>query len=140
MAVSARNVFKGTITAITHGAINAEVAITTEGGDTIIATVTEDSVKSLGLEIGKPATAYTKAPWVMLVAGENKIRFSTRNQLSGMVTSLIKGGINTEVAITLAGDSVVYAVITNEAVMELGLKLGKAATALIKASHVIIGV
>jgi molybdate transport system regulatory protein len=31
-------------------------------------------------------------------------------------------------------------VITNEAVMELGLKPGAPATALIKASHVVIGV
>ncbi len=34
----------------------------------------------------------------------------------------------------------IYAVITNEAVLELGLNVGVAATALIKASHVVLGV
>ena len=51
-----------------------------------------------------------------------------------------KGAINSEIAIKLVGGTLVYAVITNEAVMELGLKPGAPATALIKASHVVIGV
>ena len=38
------------------------------------------------------------------------------------------------------GGALVHAVITNEAVLELGLKPGVPASALIKASHVILGV
>ncbi|WP_153110708.1 TOBE domain-containing protein [Propionivibrio limicola] len=140
MNISARNVFEGTITALSNGAVNAEVEVTTQGGDKIVAIVTEGSVKSLGLAIGQPAVAYTKAPWVMVVAGDSKIRFSTRNQLSGTVKRLTKGAVNSDVAIALAGGSVVHAVITNEAVLELGLKEGAPATALIKASHVVLGV
>ncbi|MFD2273461.1 molybdopterin-binding protein [Undibacterium arcticum] len=56
------------------------------------------------------------------------------------MTSLTKGGVNAEVGIELPGGTVIHAVITNEAVLELGLKQGVAATALIKASHVILGV
>lgn len=140
MSVSARNVFKGKISALVDGAVNAEVEISLVGGDKIVAIVTEGSVKSLGLAIGKEAIAYVKAPWVMLLAGPQEAKFSARNQLSGQVSALHKGGVNTEVAVTLPGGAVVYAVVTNEAVMELGLKEGSAATALIKASHVILGV
>lgn len=140
MNVSARNAFSGKITALTDGAVNAEVEIGLSGGDRIVAIVTAGSVKSLGLAVGKDAVAYVKAPWVMLLAGPQNVRFSARNQLSGTVTSVQKGAVNTEVGIQLPGGATVYAMVTNEAVMELGLKAGVAATALIKASHVILGV
>jgi len=140
MSVSARNAFKGKITALVNGAVNAEVEITTAGGDKIVAIVTEGSVKSLGLAIDKDAIAYVKAPWVIVVAGENKVRFSARNQLAGKVSKVSKGSVNSEIGIELPGGATVYAVITNEAVVELGLVPGAAATALIKASHVVLGV
>lgn len=140
MNVSARNVFKGKISALVDGAVNAEVELTLAGGDKIVAIVTEGSVKSLGLAIGKEAVAYVKAPWVMLLAGPANVKFSARNQLAGKVSQVTKGAVNSEVAITLAGGTVVYAVVTNEAVLELGFKEGSEASALIKASHVILGV
>lgn len=140
MNVSARNVFKGKITALVDGAVNAEVELTMPGGDKIVAIVTEASVKSLGLAVGKEAVAYVKAPWVMLLAGPANVKFSARNQLAGKVGKLQKGAVNTEVAVTLPGGTTVFAVVTNEAVMELGLKEGSEASALIKASHVILGI
>lgn len=140
MNVSARNVFKGKISALVDGAVNAEVELTLPGGDKIVAIVTEGSVQSLGLAVGMEAVAYVKAPWVMLLAGPANVKFSARNQLAGKVGALQKGAVNTEVAITLPGGTMVYSVVTNEAVMELGLKEGSDASALIKASHVILGI
>jgi molybdate transport system regulatory protein len=140
MNVSARNAFKGKITALVDGTVNAEVELTLPGGDKIVAIVTEASVKSLGLAVGKEAVAYVKAPWVMLLSGPANVKFSARNQLAGKVSKLQKGAVNTEVAVTLAGGSTVFAVVTNEAVLELGLKEGSEASALIKASHVILGI
>lgn len=140
MKVSARNVFNGTISAVVEGAVNTEIELSLAGNDKIVAIVTSSSVGELGLAVGKPAVAYVKAPWVMLLSGEPEIRFSARNQLSGKVTSLNKGAVNTEVGIALAGGTEVFSVVTNEAVMELGLKVGASATALIKASHVVLGV
>ncbi len=83
MNVSARNVFTGQITALVDGAVNAEVELTMAGGDKIVAIVTEGSVKSLGLAVGKDVVAYVKAPWVMVLTGEANVRFSARNQLTG---------------------------------------------------------
>lgn len=140
MGVSARNVFKGKISALVDGSVNAEVEVTTTGGDRIVAIVTEGSVNALGLTVGKEVVAYVKAPWVMLLTGADGVRFSARNQLRGTVSALHKGAVNTEAAITLPGGTVVYSVVTNEAILELGLKVGVEASALIKASHVILGV
>lgn len=140
MNVSARNVFKGKVTSVKDGAVNAEVELTLVGGDKIVAIVTEGSVKDLGIAVDKEAIAYVKAPWVMLLAGPQAVKFSARNQLSGKVGIVHKGAVNSEVGITLSGGTTVFAVVTNEAVLELGLKEGVEATALIKASHVILGV
>ena len=140
MKISARNIFEGTITALTDGTVNAEVEITMTGGDRLIAIVTEGSVQSLGLALGKPVMAFVKAPWVMVLAGEGNVKFSARNQLAGTVESISKGAVNTEVTIKLAGGTQVCAVVTNEAVLELGLKPGVPASALIKASHIVLGV
>lgn len=140
MNVSARNAFAGIITALTEGVVNAEVELTTAGGDRIVAIVTEGSVQALGLSVGRAVIAYVKAPWVLLLAGQCDAHFSARNQLTGTVSKLHKGQVNSEVAIRLPGGTTVYSVVTNEAVMELGLKPGVEATALINASHVVLAV
>ena len=101
MQVSARNAFAGKITAVTNGVVNAEVELTTAGGDRIVAIVTEGSVQALGLVVGKAVVAYVKAPWVMLLAGTRDVYFSARNQLTGIVSEVLKGAVNTEVAILL---------------------------------------
>jgi molybdate transport system regulatory protein len=140
MSISARNVFKGKVTALKEGPISAEAEITTAGGDTIVAMLTQSSVKSLGLAIGADAVAVVKTPWVTLLAGTPEYRFSARNQLQGMVSGFIRGGVNCQVNVTLPGDATVSAMITNAAAAELGLAEGTPVTALFKASHVLVGV
>ena len=69
MKISARNVFRGAVTGVTAGAVNAEVELTLPGGDTLVAIVTEASIRALGLAVGKEAVAYVKAPWVIVLTG-----------------------------------------------------------------------
>jgi len=140
MPISARNVFMGSVTTIKEGPINAEVVITTPGGDSIVAMLTEASLKSLGLAVGAPAVAVIKAPWVSLMSGTPEYRFSARNQLKGTVSGIHAGAINSQVTLTLAGGSKLVAVVTNDAVAEMGIKPGEAAVALFKAGSVVVGV
>ena len=67
------------------------------------------------------------------------MKLSARNTLAGTVTKLTKGAVNAEVDLTLKGGEKVVAIITNSSVDALGLKEGKAAFAIIKASWVILG-
>jgi molybdate transport system regulatory protein len=140
MKVSARNVFKGTVSKVQDGAVNSEVVLTLPGGEQLVAVVTVQSIKSLGIAVGKEAVALVKAPWVMLMTDSSDIRLSARNCLEGTVTRVIEGAVNFEVVITLAGGAEVYSIVTRQAVDELGLAPGVAATAVIKASHIILGV
>ena len=64
--VSARNQLKTTITQVTLGAVNAEVVMELRGGNLITATVTNDSVETLGLVKGAAVTAIFKAGAVIL--------------------------------------------------------------------------
>lgn len=67
------------------------------------------------------------------------MRLSARNVLPGTVIEIITGAVTSHVRLDLGG-SVVTAAITNEAVKELGLVVGATASAVIKASDVMIGV
>jgi molybdate transport system regulatory protein len=140
MKVSARNVFKGTVSQVLDGAVNAEVVLTLPGGNQLVAVVTMASIKNLGIAVGKEAVALIKAPWVMLMTESSDIRLSARNCLEGKVISVTDGAVNAEVVIELDGGAKVYSIVTREAVSELGLKAGVSATAVIKASHIILGV
>lgn len=140
MKVSARNVFQGTVSRIKEGAVNAEVVLDLQGGTELVAVVTLDSVTSLGLAPGKPAVALVKAPWVMVMTDSSGLRLSARNCLAGQVESVSDGAVNAEVVIALPGGSRVVAMVTRDAVQELQLAPGVAATVVFKASHVILGV
>jgi molybdate transport system regulatory protein len=65
MKISARNQLAGTVTSVSTGAINAEVVIDV-GGVKVVAVITNDSVKRLGLAAGKKAYAVVKASDVMV--------------------------------------------------------------------------
>jgi molybdopterin-binding protein len=67
------------------------------------------------------------------------MKLSARNQLSGTVIEVKKGQTTAHVRIDVGDGVIVTASITNEAVDDLGLKAGDAATAIIKASDVMIG-
>ncbi|WP_080799616.1 TOBE domain-containing protein [Arabiibacter massiliensis] len=66
MKLSARNLLKGTITAIHPGAVNAIVIMEIEGGQTITSTISMGSLKELQLEVGKEAYAVFKASSVII--------------------------------------------------------------------------
>lgn len=140
MNVSARNVFKGHVHALECGPVNAQVDVVLEGGEHLIAVVTQESVQELGLAEGREVVAIVKAPWVMLMGEGSNIRLSARNILQGTVTSVATGAVNTEVTLSLAGGTELTSVVTREAIAELGLRPGMAVSAVIKASSVILGV
>jgi len=64
---------------------------------------------------------------------------SARNQLSGSVVAVTMGAVMAEVTVDIGGAQVVAA-ITKESAERLGLETGKAVTAIIKATDVMIGV
>ena len=139
MKTSARNQYLGKVCSIKLGQVNAEVELDIGGGVILAAVITNESVEHLGLKEGSEAYALIKAPWVIVTTSDG-FRTSARNELKGTVVSCHEGAVNGEVVIELGGGKSVAAVVTNDSIKSLGLKAGVAATALIKASHVILAV
>jgi len=65
MKISARNVLEGKIVSINLGATTAHVRIDV-GGTIVTASITNEAVADLGLEVGKKASAVVKASDVMV--------------------------------------------------------------------------
>ena len=139
LRTSARNQFEGKVTAITTGAVNSEVSLQLDGDDQLVAIITNDSVRSLGLVVGTSAIALIKSSFIILVAGDG-LRTSARNQLPGVVDHCQPGAVNSEVVINLSAGKQLVAMVTNDSVRALDLKPGTAITALVKSSHVILAV
>jgi len=140
MKVSARNTFAGNITAITKGAVNAEVTLTLNSGIPLTAVVTNGAIDNLGLKIGSEAYAIIKASSIIIGTDLHDAKVSARNIFCGTVAKIIEGPVNTEVDIEIGGGNTVCAVITHDSSKRLELKVGGHACTLFKASSVILGV
>jgi len=66
MKISARNVIKGKVVKVEKGAVNSEVVLELAGGTQVVSIITNTSVESLGLKVGKEAYAVVKASNVMI--------------------------------------------------------------------------
>jgi molybdate transport system regulatory protein len=138
-ATSARNQFPGTIAALTPGAVNTEVIVDIGSGTKLAAIITNASATQLGLAVGGQAIALFKATWV-IISTDNDLKTSARNQFKGKIKTATPGAVNAEIVVDLPGGQSVVAIVTNESCSGLGLAPGLEVTALVKASHVVIGV
>lgn len=135
MKLSARNQFAGKVKSVEEGAVNSIVKIDVNG-TIVTATISKASANELGLKEGVDATAVIKATEVMV--GKGTFKLSARNQFEGKVKSVEEGAVNSIVKID-APIGLVTATISNAAVKELELKEGAPATAVIKATSVMVG-
>jgi molybdate transport system regulatory protein len=140
MKTSARNALHGVVTQVIDGAVNAEVTLRIGENQDLVAVVTRGSVAELGLAPGRQAIALIKSSFVLLSPGATPPRTSARNALSGTVIHREDGAVNSEVVLELEPGKTLTATVTHESAEALGLDVGAPATALIKASHIILAV
>ncbi|MCB0804795.1 MAG: molybdopterin-binding protein [Bacteroidales bacterium] len=68
------------------------------------------------------------------------MKVSARNQLKGIIKKINKGDVNVEVIIELGPGVEITSVITASSAEKLELDIGKQVYAVVKASHVMVGV
>lgn len=140
MKTSARNQWMGKVTAVRSGAVNDEVEVTLPGGQRLAAIITRESTQALGLKTEQAVIALVKASSVLLATDLQGTRISARNRIEGKVHALAPGAVNAEVILKTEDGLEVVAIVTQGAVAELALTPGASATALVKASDVILAV
>lgn len=65
------------------------------------------------------------------------MKLSTRNRLPGTITEIVKGEAAAKITLQV-GDNHVVSLITRESADEMGLEVGQQASALVKATDVMI--
>ena len=64
-------------------------------------------------------------------------KISARNQLRGVVEEILLGVVTAKVSVRV-GENLIESVITKQSVEEMGLKVGDAATVVIKSTEVMV--
>ena len=136
MKLSARNKFIGKVVDVTRGAVNGIVKIELSNGQHITSSITLEAIDDLDITMGKEVTAIIKSTSVLI--GRGHLTLSARNKLSGTIVDINRGAVNAIVKVELPSKVVITSSITLEAVDELDLTIGTEATAVIKATEVLI--
>jgi molybdate transport system regulatory protein len=140
MRTSARNALRGTICDIRSDALSAEVSIAVSEGTTIHALVTSESMRELGLCVGREAIVLIKASFVVIAPGGEVPLVSARNCLRGIVRRCEISIVNAEVVLDIGNDKTLTATITARSAEALELSPGKPACAFFDAAHVILAI
>lgn len=138
MKTSARNSFTGQVTAIHQDGLMAEVELTTSGGHKVVSVITQESFQKLEVAQGKTLTATIKAPLVIVVKEPQAGRTSMRNRFHGKIARINAGKVVVEVVVTLADGTDVCALITDESLKNLDLKVGDEVWTMCKAFSVVL--
>lgn len=141
LKTSARNQFVGQVCAVRAGAVNDEIEVMLTGGARIVAIVTRESTRALGLRPELTAFVLLKSSSVMIARGIEGVKISARNQLHGRIVAVTAGSVNAEVELELDGGGGRIAATVSQGMLEdLAFEPGQRATALFKASSVILAV
>lgn len=140
LRTSARNQFIGRIVAVTARTVDAEVQIEIQGGQRIIAGITNESVECLGLRPGRNVWALIKAVAVDIVRDPPAEPAPGTNVLRGTVSQINHGDGPTEVVVALSASVTVRGVIAADALRRLGIVEQGPACAIFATASVIVGV
>ena len=122
---SARNAFFGKIETVRKGDVQAWVEISTPGGCRIGAVITHHSVTRLGLKPGALVAAEVKAPWVTIHHRSDDPACSADNVLEGAVERIVRGKVTSEIVVRIADGTEMCAIVTEQSLIKLGLRLGE---------------
>jgi molybdate transport system regulatory protein len=140
MRTSARNQFQGRVVMINAGPVNSEVSLAINKSDHLTAVITSESLEQLGLSLDSEAYALVKSSFIILTPEDQPLLTSARNRLCGTLRELRHGPVSSEAIIELDAGKTLTAIITDESATAMALAPNSRVCALIKASHVILGV
>ncbi|MDO5536413.1 MAG: TOBE domain-containing protein [Desulfovibrionaceae bacterium] len=133
---SARNAFAGTITSIAENGTMAEVVLASLSGLEVRATISVESMQSLGLHEGQTVMATVKAPWV--VVSRPGTETSCANNFPGRVLFVREDSLMASVRLRLDDGTGMAALMTAEAVRRLDVQVDMPCTVSFAAMAVVL--
>lgn len=124
MKTSARNVFSGKIGEIMEKGLLVNVVLETEKGLKVTSIITSTSRKSLNLEKGTAVTALVKAPWVTVLAENERATAGPENCYEGEVKSINQDSQACEMVIELPEGTELCALYANGAAPSAAIREG----------------
>lgn len=123
---SARNAFRGTVTAVGRSGVTSTVDVVTAGGRAVRAVVTNTSADNLGLTPGRTVAAMIKAPWVNLARKEpgHGPGQCGDNAFRGRITALSREETLAEAEVELDDGQGMCSLMAVDEVDALGLAVG----------------
>lgn len=135
---SARNSFFGKITTLSKGNVQSLLELNTTDGKTIKTIVTNDSVKKMGLKLGRMITAEIKAPWLIIERPDRPGSSSAENEREGKITKITRGKINTECIVQIGQGLELCAVVSTLGFDKLSLDIGDSAKVIFSCYSVVL--
>jgi molybdopterin-binding protein len=138
---SARNQLLGTVIRIqpktTH---QGEVTLRLRGGQEVIAIISLDSINNLDLTETSQVHILIRAPNLILVRTDSKLKFSSVNRLCGKVISINESRLSAEIILGLRGNDTLKALVSARALVDLDIKEGDELCGIFKATNVVLAV
>ena len=135
MRSSARNQFAAEVLSLSDTGGRVDVCLGLAPGLSLVASITPESARGMGLAPGSPLFALIKAPWVSVSATPPRRR-ADRNALPGTVQSLQPGSAHTGVSLALAGGTLLHA--NMPSAQAAGLQPGQPAWGLFDTQSVVL--
>ncbi len=137
---SACNQLFGTIDKIIVGAVNVEVIVKLKGGTQITSSISLSSMTELGIKYGAQAVLMINSADITVAVDIDPQQFSARNRLSGKIIRLQQDEVNAEIIVRLPDGELLRTLITQQSVIDLGLKSGLWVWLIFKINVPILGV
>ena len=137
---SACNTFTGIVSSICRNSMYGEVSLDLRGGLSLVAVAENRVIESLKLTTGSEVHARVKASSVIVATGLHNARVTAGNIFYGVIESITSGPDSIRADIRINADVTIRCATTHCNFSKLGLKTGDHASALFKASNVILGV
>lgn len=139
LEASTKNLYKGSVSNILTGPINATVGIQLRGLDVLASVITRESLQRMDLKKDDLVHALINDRSITLIKGDARnLAISARNRLSGNIIRIDTSGVSAEVTLELKGGQTLHTIITMESLDIMNLKEGDQVTAIFKAQAVIL--
>jgi len=136
--LSARNQLKAQVVKIQKGSIESEIFLKLHKKDFMMAIITNDSLRTLEIDIGTELYAIFKAN-ALTITPDITLNKSDANRFIGNISRINRDSFSAEVIVELEGNNSICSTMPIEQLDELNLKIGMQVSAFCKPKSIILG-